>query len=409
MVLPETSGLERKRQRVRDRDTGPHRAQEGREFAASEERRRLALDAAELGMWYVDPATRATKTDARYRAIFGTTEEWTDYLQAVAVIHPDDQPAVLEAVASATRLENAAPYAIEYRIVHPDGSLRWILAKGRANFEGVGAARRVASFDGTVADITDRKRGEEERERLVARLQEQDQRKNEFLAVLAHELRNPLAPIRNGLHILRLARSDAEATERTRSMMERQVGQMVHLIDDLLDLSRITRGTIKLRKQPVELADAIAQAIETSRPFIDQLGHELLVDVPPSPIHVDADLTRLAQVFSNLLNNAAKYTARGGRIRLTVQQLGTEAVVSVKDDGIGIPTHMLSKIFEMFTQVDRNVERSQGGLGIGLSLVKQLVEMHGGSVEARGDGDGKGSEFVVRLPVDSSVVASVDS
>ena len=371
---------------------------------ASEERRRSALDAAELGMWHVDPATRATKTDARYRAIFGTTEDWTDYLQAVAVIYPDDQPAVLEAVAAATRLEDPSPYAIEFRIVHPDGSLRWVFAKGRSTIVGAGPTRRVVSFDGTVADITDRKRSEEERERLVARLREQDQRKDEFLATLAHELRNPLAPIRNGLQIMRLAHGDAEASERVRAMMERQLGQMVHLIDDLLDLSRISRGKIDLRKERIELAKAIQQAIETSRPSIEQADHKLLIEMPPSPIHVCADLTRLAQVFSNLLNNAAKYTPAGGRIRLTVQHLAGEAVVSVKDDGIGIPTHMLSQVFEMFTQVDRNLKRSQGGLGIGLSIVKRLVEMHGGSVEARSDGDGKGSEFVVRLPVDLSAV-----
>ena len=166
----------------------------------------------------------------------------------------------------ATRLEDPAPYAIEYRIVHPDGSLRWILANGRASFEGIGSAKRVTSFDGTVADITERKRGEEEREQLVARLQEQDQRKNEFLATLAHELRNPLAPIRNGLQVMRLAPGNAEASERIRSMMERQLGQMVHLIDDLLDLSRISRGKIDLRKERIELASAVAQAIETSRP-----------------------------------------------------------------------------------------------------------------------------------------------
>ena len=369
---------------------------------ASEERRRLALDAAELGMWHVDPATRATITDARFRTIFGTTEEWTDYLQAVAVIHPDDQPAVLDAVAAATRLENPVPYCIEYRIVHPNGSLRWVMANGRASFAGIGSARRVANFDGTVADITDRKQGEEEREQLVARLREQDQRKDEFLAILAHELRNPLAPIRNGLQLMRLSHGDVDASERTRSMMERQVGQMVHLLDDLLDMSRISRGTISLRKERIDLTSAIAQAIEISRPFIDQSGHELVVDVPPAPIFVDGDLTRLAQVFSNVLNNAAKYTPRGGHIRLSVQQLRTEAVVSVTDDGIGIPTDMLSKIFEMFTQVDRNLERSQGGLGIGLSIVKQLVEMHGGTVEACSDGDGLGSEFIVRLSTDLS-------
>ena len=235
-------------------------------------------------------------------------------------------------------------------------------------------------------------------------LSEADRKKDEFLATLAHELRNPLAPIRNGLQLMRLTQGDADASERIRSMMERQVGQMVHLLDDLLDVSRISRGTISLRKERIELTSAIAQAIEISRPFIDQGGHELVVDVPPGPILVDGDLTRLAQVFSNVLNNAAKYTPRGGHIQLTVQQLETEAVVSVTDDGIGIPTHMLSEIFKMFTQVDRNLERSQGGLGIGLSIVKQLVEMHGGTVEARSDGDGLGSELIVRLSVDLSGV-----
>ena len=371
---------------------------------ASEERRRLALDAAELGMWHVEPATRALQTDTRFRAIFGTTDEWTDYLQVFAVIHPDDLPAVQAAVAAATRPQDPIPYAIEYRIVHPNGSLRWVFAKGRTSIEGTGPSRRATSFNGTVADITEQKKGEEERERLVARLQEQDQRKDEFLATLAHELRNPLAPIRNGLQIMRLAKGDAKATEQVRSMMERQLGQMVHLIDDLLDLSRISRGAIDLRKVRIELAKAIELAIEATRPSIEQAGHELVIEVPPGPIFVDADLTRLAQVFSNLLNNAAKYTQRGGRIRLSVQHLGTEAVVSVQDNGIGIPPHMLQHVFEMFTQVDRHLERSQGGLGVGLSIVQRLVQMHGGSVEARSDGNGRGSEFVVRLPVALSLV-----
>ena len=254
-------------------------------------------------------------------------------------------------------------------------------------------------FDGTVADITDRKLGEHEREHLVARLGEQDQRKDEFLATLAHELRNPLAPIRNGLQIMRRAPGDAEATERILAMMERQLGQMVHLIDDLMDLSRISRGKINLRKERIELAKAIQQAIEASRPFIAQGEHELLIKFPPDPIHVDADLTRLAQVFSNLLNNAAKFTDRGGCIRLTMQQLGADAVVWIQDNGIGIPAPMLPHVFEMFTQVDGDLGRSQGGLGIGLSIVKRLVEMHGGSIEARSEGPGSGSEFVVRLPV----------
>ena len=248
-------------------------------------------------------------------------------------------------------------------------------------------------------DISDRKRGEEERERLIARLREQEQRKDEFLATLAHELRNPLAPISNGLQIIRLAQSDADATERILLMMERQLGQMVHLIDDLLDLSRISHGKIDLRQERIDLASVIQQAIEVSRASIAEADHELLIKFPLGSIHVDADPTRLTQVFSNLLNNAAKFTDRGGWIRLTMQLQGTEAVVSIQDNGIGIPTQMLLNVFEMFTQVNGNLERPNGGLGIGLSIVKHLVEMHGGSIEARSDGQGRGSEFVVRLPV----------
>jgi PAS domain S-box-containing protein len=248
-------------------------------------------------------------------------------------------------------------------------------------------------------NITARKRAEQERERLVLELREQDRRKDEFLATLAHELRNPLAPIRNGLQVLRLGGATGEMAENARNMMERQLGQMVHLIDDLLDLSRISRGKIELRKERIELAKAIRQAVETSSPLIESGGHNLTISVPPGPIYVDADLTRLAQVFSNLLNNAAKYTERGGHVRLAVERQGGEVIVSVRDDGLGIPAHMLPRVFDMFTQVDRHLERSQGGLGIGLSIVKRLVEMHGGSVGVESDGPGTGSEFTVRLPV----------
>ena len=387
------------------RDVTAQRHTEER-LRASEERRRLALDAAELGMWHVDPATRALQTDSRFRAIFGMTEAWPDYSQVFSVIHPDDQAAVQAAVDAATRLEDPTPYAIEYRVVHPDGSLRWVFAKGRLNAEGDGASNQTVSFDGTVADITERKYGEEERERLVATLREQDQRKDEFLATLAHELRNPLAPIRNGLHILRLATPDPQATEAVRSMMERQLGQMVHLIDDLMDLSRINRGTIDLRKERIELSSAIQQAVETSQPAINQADHALVIDVPAESIPVDADLTRLTQVFSNLLGNAAKYTGRSGRIRLTLQQHGQEAVVCIEDSGIGIPSHMLKRVFEMFTRVDRPLDLVHSGLGVGLSIVQRLVQMHGGSVEAQSDGDGRGSRFIVRLPVALPLVAN---
>ena len=227
---------------------------------------------------------------------------------------------------------------------------------------------------------------------------EADRHKDEFLATLAHELRNPLAPIRNGLTVMRLAGGDREAVEKARGMMERQVQQMVRLIDELLDLSRISRGKVELRLERVTLAAVVTTAVETSRPLIEEAGHELVVRLPSEPVFVNADTTRLAQVFSNLLNNAAKYTERGGHIRLTAEAAGGEVRVSVQDDGIGIPAPMLPAIFEMFTQVDRSLEKAQGGLGIGLSIVKRLVEMHGGTVEARSAGHGKGSELIVRLP-----------
>ncbi len=238
-----------------------------------------------------------------------------------------------------------------------------------------------------------------ERKQTELLLREADRRKSEFLATLAHELRNPLAPLRNGLQVIRLAGHDHEAVDQARAMMERQLGHMVRLIDDLLDLSRITNGKIELRRERIELRAAVQDAVETSRPLVEELGHELTVRLPSQPIPVEADRTRLAQVFANLLNNAAKYTPRGGHITLTVEQQGSDAVVKVRDDGIGIAADVLPRIFEMFSQVDGSLERAQGGLGIGLNLVRGLVERHGGRVEAYSDGPSRGSEFVVRLPV----------
>ncbi len=263
---------------------------------------------------------------------------------------------------------------------------------------------RVVGASKIARDVSERKRveaqlqqSEEELRRLAAELSEADRRKDEFLATLAHELRNPLAPIRTGLQIIRMSAGDAVA--QVGAMMERQVGQMVHLVDDLLDVSRVSRGKLELRRERLELAAVLGDAVETSRPALDAAGHQLTVAVPAEPIFLDADATRLVQVFANLLNNAAKYTERGGRIALTAEREGDQTVVRVEDTGIGIPREQLPKVFEIFAQVNRSQEQSQGGLGIGLSLVKRLVEMHGGSVEARSAGLGKGSEFVVRLPV----------
>jgi PAS domain S-box-containing protein len=243
-----------------------------------------------------------------------------------------------------------------------------------------------------IRDISDRKRAEEA-------LREADRRKDEFLAMLAHELRNPLAPIRNAVQLMRLNGTDDPDVQWARDVVERQVQQLTRLVDDLLDVSRISRGKINLQMGPVDLAAVVVRAVEISRPLIDARKHSLEVSLPEQAVWVEGDSTRLAQVLSNLLNNAAKYSEEGGRIDLTVEPSGGEAVLRVRDTGVGIAADMLSHIFEMFTQVQSSVGRSQGGLGIGLTLVRSLVELHGGSVEAHSGGLGHGSEFVVRLPL----------
>jgi signal transduction histidine kinase/CheY-like chemotaxis protein len=230
-------------------------------------------------------------------------------------------------------------------------------------------------------------------------LQDAARRKDEFLAVLAHELRNPLAPLRNALEILRLA--DGEGAfgkdHELTAMMQRQVCYLVRLVDDLLEVSRITRGKLQLRKERVQLSQIVESALETCRPLIEAAGHTLVVTCPSEPIWLEADPIRLAQVLANLLNNAAKYTNPGGRIELTAERQGKEVVVRVRDQGIGIPQEMLPRIFDLFTQVDRFSGRAQGGLGIGLTVVRSLVQLHGGTVSAHSDGPGQGSEFTVRL------------
>lgn len=297
--------------------------------------------------------------------------------------------------------------------VRKDGSLFWANVIITALYD----EGRLRGFAKVTRDLTERKRTEEElrqaRDRLEERVQERtaqieellrqlgaaDRRKNEFLATLAHELRNPLAPILNSLRILDMAEGDPKIQRQAREVIGRQVGQMVRLIEDLLDVSRITNNKLHLRRERVELAAAIRSALETTRPHIDKAGHALAVRFPPDPVFVDADPTRLAQVFINLLNNAAKYTPAGGRIWLTVARQGGEVLVSVRDTGIGIAAEHLPHLFEMFSQADPALERSVGGLGIGLSLAQGVARMHGGEIEARSKGPGEGSEFIVRLPV----------
>jgi PAS domain S-box-containing protein len=286
---------------------------------------------------------------------------------------------------------------IEVRFRHfKTGEARWMAYKVLTLPD---AAGRPIGFATVSQDVTDRRKLEDDLRGLAANLSEADRRKNEFLAMLAHELRNPLAPISNAARALRMGPREGEALQAASEMLERQVKQMSRLVDDLLDMSRITLGRIELRRERTELAPIIDHAVEAARVLYRSMNHELTVAVPPESMQLDADPARLMQVVGNLLNNACKFTDKGGRVWLTVDREGDEAVIRVRDNGIGIARENIAGLFEMFAQVDTSLERSRDGLGIGLTLVKTLVEMHGGSVHADSAGPGHGSEFTVRLPL----------
>jgi len=272
------------------------------------------------------------------------------------------------------------------------GGHRWYNCVYTPSRDGAGVPN---GWVAVVTNISDRKA-------LEHGLREEARRKDEFLAVLAHELRNPLAPIRNAVRFLSLLQPMDPKLRWAHDVIERQVDHLVHLVDDLLDVARISRGKVELRKERAELPGIVERAIEASRPVIEGAKHRLAVKLPTQPLYLDADMTRISQVLSNLLNNAAKYTREGGSIELTAERAGPEVLIQVRDNGIGIPKDMLSRIFDMFTQVDASLDRSQGGLGIGLTIVKRMVELHGGRVEAASEGPGKGSTFSVRLPLAAS-------
>ena len=286
---------------------------------------------------------------------------------------------------------------IEVRFRHfKTGEARWMAYKVLTLTDG---ANQPIAFATVSQDVTERKRLEDNLRRLAVDLSNADRRKNEFLATLAHELRNPLAPMSNMLEVVKRADGDSRVIKSAHETLERQLAQMIRLVDDLLDLNRITHDRLELRRSEVELSSVIQQAVEVARPLIDSAGHHLTIKLPDEPIYLNADRARLAQLFGNLLNNSCKYTRPNGTITVTANRVDCEVVVSVTDNGAGIPQDKLESIFDMFMQVDRTSARSQGGLGIGLTLVKRLTEMHGGSIEARSAGEGQGSEFIVRLPV----------
>jgi PAS domain S-box-containing protein len=320
---------------------------------------------------------------AEYSLLGYTAEEYIGRSMADFHVDADVAADMLDKLGRGETLEN-----FPARLRCKNGSIRQVLVNSNACFEeGKFAYTRCFTRDVT-------------RQREVEQaLRDADRRKDEFLATLAHELRNPLAPIRNAVELMRLDGSGDDGSGETLQVIDRQTRQMTRLVDDLLDVSRITRDTIELRKERVELAALVASAVETSRPLIAAAGHTLSVLLPPEPVPLDADAARLAQIFANLLNNSAKYTNRGGHIAIEARTTGREVVATVRDNGIGISCEALPFVFDMFWQVDRTLGRAQGGLGIGLTLVRRLVELHGGTVEAQSEGIGKGSEFVVRLPL----------
>lgn len=353
------------------------------------ERLELALEAGQLGFWDWDIPSGHVLYGGRWAAMLGySAGEILPHIDSWrSLAHPGDLICVEEVLHEHFELKRAI-YEVELRLKMKDGAWRWILSRGRVveRSEDNKPIRMV----GVHVDI-------HEQRQIRDQLKEADRRKDEFIATLAHELRNPLAPIRTGLQIIK--RDPAGPMAQTaRDMMDRQLAHLVRLIDDILDVSRITLGRLELKKEPVTIGTIIDTAIEGSRPFIESEKHTLTVTNPDPELLIFGDLTRLAQVVSNLLNNSAKYTPEGGSIDLYVEHTKSEIIIRVHDTGLGIPSELLDKIFEMFSQVNKTLDRAQGGVGIGLALVRRLVELHGGSVVAESPGIGKGSTFTVTLP-----------
>jgi PAS domain S-box-containing protein len=365
--------------------TARHRAEEA--LRESERLYRAIGESIDYGVWVCDPQGLNIYASESFLRLVGLTQEQCSLYGWRDVLHPDDAEQAIAAWQECVR--TGEQWDFEHRFRGVDGQWHVTLARGVPvkNEQG-----EITAWAGINLDINRLKQVE-------AKLKDADRRKDEFLATLAHELRNPLAPIRNSLQILKMPRVDAAIAEQTREVMERQVQHLVRLVDDLLDVSRVMRGKIELRKERVELATVVARAIETVQPLVEVQGHQLEVSLTPESLLLEADPVRLSQVIGNLLANSAKYTEANGHIWVTAERDGDEAVLQVRDDGIGIASDMLPHIFELFVQADHSSSKAQGGLGIGLTLVKNLVEMHEGTVEAKSGGLGAGCEFVVRLPL----------
>ena len=371
------------------------------ELRASERRFRDMIDALPAAIYTTDAAGRLMHFNPAAVEFSGRTPELgTDqWCVSWKLYHPDGAPMTHEECPMAVALkEGRSIRGAEAIAERPDGARRWFSPYPTPLRDAGG---RVVGGINMLMDITDRKRTEEA-------LKEADRRKDEFLAMLAHELRNPLAPITNAVHLLRRSQSEDPIQQQARAIIDRQTSRLARLVDDLLEVSRITSGRIQLHMERIVLGGVLERAIESARTLIEQHRHTLHVELPPDPVWLYADAARLEQVFVNLLNNAAKYTDDGGCIQLLVEVHDERAIVRVLDTGIGIDPELLPRIFDLFTQAERTLDRSQGGLGIGLSLAQRLVAMHGGTVSAK-SAPGRGSEFIVQLPAQKPMVAAEDT
>ena len=369
------------------------------ELTASFERVQLALDAgAIVGTWVWSIPSDRFVADERFALSFGLDPErlktGAPISYAFGTIHPEDADHVRETLADA--LKRGGTYTCQYRVLR-EGMYRWVEASGRVELDEGGQPARLP---GVLLDIEERRRVEAERDQMLEALKQSDQRKDEFLAMLAHELRNPLAPINTAAHVLKLSGGgDAHRVAEASEVISRQVRHMTRLVDDLLDVSRVTRGLVQLEREPVDMRSVVSTAVEQARPLVQSRGHELRTRVGAGGCTVLGDYDRLVQIVSNLLNNAAKYTPRGGAIEIGLDHVEDRVVLTVTDNGVGIAPEMIGQVFELFTQAERTTDRSQGGLGIGLALVRTLVQLHDGKVHASSPGAQKGSTFRVELPL----------
>jgi PAS domain S-box-containing protein len=360
----------------------------------SQEDLRNAQTVARVGSWRINVRGDALDWSAETYRIFGIAQGTPmTYETFLAAVHPDDRDHVNRSWQAAL---HGQPYDVEHRIV-VSGDIKWVREVAHLEFDSGGT---LCGGFGTVQDITDRKMMEQA-------LADASRRKDEFLAVLSHELRNPLAPVRNSLYVLARAEPGGEQARRMQAIIERQVSHLTRLVDDLLDVTRISRGKIQLQRARIELGELVRRTVEDHRSTFTANGIRLEGRVASSPMWLSADGTRIAQVVGNLLGNAAKFTPRGGRVDLSLEQEGANAVLRVRDSGAGITNEMLERLFEPFMQADRTLDRARGGLGLGLALVKGLAELHGGSVTATSEGPGRGAEFVVRLPLSPATEKAV--